>query len=146
MAWYVYVAYFFGGAFLGNFVPHFVNGVSGRKFPSPFGKPPGKGVILALVQRFVGALQPAHCLFFDFQGRGFRYPAVGPSGSGRAWDLVDRNSIGDRFWPGESKIGRRWFWGCPGRGLGPETGRPALKIIPVFLSSQEPLATRRIGA
>jgi hypothetical protein len=44
MAWYVYVAYFFGGAFLGNFVPHFVNGVSGRKFPSPFSKPPGKGL------------------------------------------------------------------------------------------------------
>lgn len=44
MAWYVYAAYFFGGAFLGNFVPHFVNGVSGRKFPSPFGKPPGKGL------------------------------------------------------------------------------------------------------
>jgi len=42
MDWYIYIAYFFGGAFLGNFVPHFVSGVSGRKFPSPFSKPPGK--------------------------------------------------------------------------------------------------------
>ncbi len=49
MAWYVYVAYFFGGAFLGNFVPHFVSGVSGRKFPSPFSKPPGKGLSSPLV-------------------------------------------------------------------------------------------------
>ena len=27
--WYHYVAYFWGGAFLANFVPHFVNGISG---------------------------------------------------------------------------------------------------------------------
>jgi hypothetical protein len=38
-----YVAYFFGGAFLVNAVPHFVNGVSGRSFPTPFASPPGKG-------------------------------------------------------------------------------------------------------
>jgi hypothetical protein len=49
MEWYVYLAYFFGGAFLGNFAPHFVNGVSGRKFPSPFAKPPGKGLSSPLV-------------------------------------------------------------------------------------------------
>jgi hypothetical protein len=49
MAWYIYVAYFFGGAFLGNFVPHFVNGVSGRKFPTPFAKPPGRGLSSPLV-------------------------------------------------------------------------------------------------
>jgi hypothetical protein len=44
MPWYHYVAYFFGGAFLANFVPHFVNGISGRKFQSPFASPPGKGL------------------------------------------------------------------------------------------------------
>lgn len=43
MLWYVYVAYFFGGAFLANAVPHFVNGVSGRRFPTPFASPPGRG-------------------------------------------------------------------------------------------------------
>ena len=56
MAWYVYVAYFFGGAFLGNFVPHFVNGVSGRKFPSPFSKPPGKGLSSPLINVLWGLL------------------------------------------------------------------------------------------
>lgn len=38
------VAYFFGGAFLVNAIPHFVSGVLGRPFPSPFAKPPGKGL------------------------------------------------------------------------------------------------------
>jgi hypothetical protein len=36
MPWYAYVAYFFGGVFLVNAVPHFVSGVCGRRFPSPF--------------------------------------------------------------------------------------------------------------
>jgi len=43
MRWYFYVSYFFGGVFLVNAVPHFVNGVSGRSFPTPFASPPGKG-------------------------------------------------------------------------------------------------------
>jgi hypothetical protein len=41
---YHYIAYFFGGAFLANFVPHFVNGVSGSAFQSPFASPPGEGL------------------------------------------------------------------------------------------------------
>lgn len=44
MPWYDYVAWFFGGAFLVNSVPHFTNGVSGRPFPTPFAKPPGRGL------------------------------------------------------------------------------------------------------
>lgn len=43
MEWYVYLARFFAGAFLANAVPHFVSGVQGRRFPSPFASPPGKG-------------------------------------------------------------------------------------------------------
>lgn len=43
MAWYVYVARFLAGAFLANAVPHFVSGVQGRRFPSPFASPPGRG-------------------------------------------------------------------------------------------------------
>jgi hypothetical protein len=44
MQWYDYLAYFFGGAFLANTLPHLINGVSGRPFQSPFAKPPGKGL------------------------------------------------------------------------------------------------------
>lgn len=44
MHWYYYLAYFFGGAFLANAMPHIGNGISGRPFQSPFAKPPGKGL------------------------------------------------------------------------------------------------------
>jgi hypothetical protein len=44
MQWYHYVSGFWAGAFLANFVPHFVKGVSGDPFPTPFAKPPGKGL------------------------------------------------------------------------------------------------------
>jgi hypothetical protein len=44
MPWRDVAAFFFGGALLANFVPHFVSGVSGRSFPSPFGRPPFRGL------------------------------------------------------------------------------------------------------
>jgi len=44
MEWYNYLAAFFSGAFLANCIPHFIHGVSGDKFPTPFAKPPGKGL------------------------------------------------------------------------------------------------------
>lgn len=49
MAWYVYLAYFVAGLFLSNGVPHFVNGISGRKFRSPFASPPTVGESSAVV-------------------------------------------------------------------------------------------------
>ncbi|HEX3659944.1 MAG TPA: hypothetical protein VHU89_00835 [Acidobacteriaceae bacterium] len=44
MTWSYLVSYFFGGAFLANAVPHFVSGMMGRAFQSPFAKPPGEGL------------------------------------------------------------------------------------------------------
>jgi len=49
MEWQHYIAAFFSGAFLANVVPHFVHGISGNKFPTPFAKPPGKGLSSPLV-------------------------------------------------------------------------------------------------
>ena len=43
MDWYAYLAYFFAGVFLANGVPHFIHGVSGKKFQSPFASPLGVG-------------------------------------------------------------------------------------------------------
>ena len=43
MEWYVYLAYFFAGVFLANGVPHFVSGIAGKRFQSPFASPPGVG-------------------------------------------------------------------------------------------------------
>jgi hypothetical protein len=63
MEWYNYLAAFFSGAFLANVVPHFVKGICGDKFPTPFAKPPGKGlssptvnVVWALFNMIVGYL------------------------------------------------------------------------------------------
>jgi hypothetical protein len=47
--WIHYVSYFLGGAFLTNAVPHFVSGVMGRPFQSPFAKPPGQGLSSATI-------------------------------------------------------------------------------------------------
>jgi hypothetical protein len=44
MQWFDLLSYFFGGAFLANAVPHFVAGVMGEPFQSPFASPPGQGL------------------------------------------------------------------------------------------------------
>jgi thiol:disulfide interchange protein len=44
MNWLHLVSYFFGGMFLANAVPHFVSGIVGSPFQTPFAKPPGKGL------------------------------------------------------------------------------------------------------
>jgi hypothetical protein len=44
MEWMHYLSWFFGGAFLTNTLPHFVSGLMGRPFQSPFAKPPGEGL------------------------------------------------------------------------------------------------------
>src|SRR5271156_690696 len=38
------LSYFFGGIFLANAIPHFVSGMMGRPFQSPFAQPPGQGL------------------------------------------------------------------------------------------------------
>ena len=49
MKWHHYIAAFFAGVFLTNVVPHFVNGISGNPFPTPFANPPGKGLSSPLI-------------------------------------------------------------------------------------------------
>ncbi|HTA27990.1 MAG TPA: hypothetical protein VK809_09380 [Bacteroidia bacterium] len=39
-----YIAALFAGFFLANVVPHFIHGISGDPFPTPFASPPGKGL------------------------------------------------------------------------------------------------------
>ena len=63
MNWYTAIACFFAGMFLANVVPHFVHGVSGDPFPTPFSHPPGKGlssptvnVLWALFNLIIGYL------------------------------------------------------------------------------------------
>ncbi|MCU1278348.1 MAG: hypothetical protein JWM53_1894 [bacterium] len=85
MRWYHYVAYFFGGAFLANFIPHFVNGVSGNPLQSPFASPPGEGLSSSTVNVAWGILNlvVAYLLLvrvgkFDLR----RWPHVGAFAAG----------------------------------------------------------------
>jgi len=56
MRWYHYLSYFFGGVFLINAIPHFVSGVMGHPFQTPFASPPGEGLSSALVNVLWGTL------------------------------------------------------------------------------------------
>jgi hypothetical protein len=56
MDWAHDASYFFAGAFLTNAIPHFVSGVMGRPFQSPFAKPPGKGLSSSTVNVVWGFL------------------------------------------------------------------------------------------
>ena len=57
--WYHFVAYFFGGAFLANTIPHLVNGISGLPFQSPFASPPGQGLSSSTVNVLWGTFNLA---------------------------------------------------------------------------------------
>ena len=49
MAWIALLSWFFAGAFFANALPHFLSGVMGRSFQSPFAKPPGEGLSSSVV-------------------------------------------------------------------------------------------------
>ncbi|MBV9564461.1 MAG: hypothetical protein JOY90_29065 [Bradyrhizobium sp.] len=49
MNWLDLVAYFFGGAFLTNAIPHVVAGMMGEPFQTPFAKPRGEGLSTSTV-------------------------------------------------------------------------------------------------
>ena len=50
-----YLVCFFGGALLVNALPHLINGISGRAFPTPFARPRGRGESSALLNVIWGA-------------------------------------------------------------------------------------------
>ncbi len=64
MRWYHYVSYFFGGAFLANAVPHFVSGITGHPFQSPFASPPGVGLSSSTVNVLWGSFNLAVAYWF----------------------------------------------------------------------------------
>jgi len=86
MRWNHAVAYFFGGAFLANFIPHFVNGISGQAFQSPFSHPPGEGLSSSLVNVLWGFTNLIVAYFLlvrvgGFDLRNWRHALVAGAGS-----------------------------------------------------------------
>jgi hypothetical protein len=59
MPWLTLLSYLWGGAFLANAIPHFVSGMMGRPFQSPFAKPAGQGLSSSTVNVLWGFLNIA---------------------------------------------------------------------------------------
>jgi hypothetical protein len=72
MPWYFYLLQFVAGLFLANGVPHFVQGVSGNPFQSPFATPPGAGESSPLLNALWGYVNLAigATLLWFFRPRG----------------------------------------------------------------------------
>ena len=77
MPWYLYLAHFFGGAFLANAVPHLVNGISGRPFPSPFASPPGQGDSSPVINVAWSAVNAGIAYLLLFQAGRFTFDSRG---------------------------------------------------------------------
>jgi len=89
MPWHDVVVYFLGGVFLANFVPHFVAGVSGRSFHSPFATPPFRGLSSPAVNVLWGLfnLAVAYALLLlvgSFELRRVAHVAISAAGFGLA--------------------------------------------------------------
>ena len=72
LPWYVYVLQFVSGLLIANGVPHFVQGVSGHWFQTPFASPPGVGEsspVVNVLWRFVN-LAVSFALLFAFAPKG----------------------------------------------------------------------------
>jgi hypothetical protein len=81
MLWLQFSAYFLAGAFFANFFPHFVSGVLGRTFPTPFATPPFRGRSSSRVNVLYGLCQLAisYALLWhvgDFEPRSALHPGA----------------------------------------------------------------------
>ena len=97
MLWLHFAVWFFGGVFFANFVPHFVSGVLGRTFPTPFASPPFRGLSSSRVNVLygLGNLAVAYALLSrvgDFEPRSVLH--AGAFGLGlAAWSLMITGSL-----------------------------------------------------
>lgn len=102
MTWLHLPAYFFAGVFFANFVPHFVSGVQGRTFPTPFASPPFRGPSPPRVNVWYGLcnLAIAYALLSgvgDFEPRSALH--AGAVGLGlAAWSLLITRSLARIKW------------------------------------------------
>jgi hypothetical protein len=103
MRWYHDLAYFLGGMFLVNAIPHFVSGVMGHPFQSPFATPPGEGLSPAWVNTLWGSANLVFAYLLlgrvgNFELRRWRHILVAGAG-GFAMALMLSRTFG-RFYGG----------------------------------------------
>ncbi len=72
LPWYIYLLQFVSGLLLANGVPHFVQGISGHPFQTPFASPRGVGESSPVVNVLWGFLNLAagFALLFAFSPKG----------------------------------------------------------------------------
>src|ERR1700689_3850221 len=84
--WYIFLLQFVAGLFLANGVPHFVQGISGQGFQTPFASPPGVGESSPIVNVLWGSVNLAvgFGLLFAFAPKGAEcHPRMGVRRPGR---------------------------------------------------------------
>ena len=109
MSWMHDPAYFLGGAFLANAVPHYVSGVLGRPFQTPFAKPPGGGLSSSTVNVLWGFanLVAAYFLVVRVGAFDFRAPdQIASLGLGVLLMGLFAARVFGRFHGGNSPLGR----------------------------------------
>ena len=87
MPWYFFCLQFVSGLLLANGVPHFVHGISGKRFQTPFAKPPGVGESAPMVNVLWGFAN----LATGFALLWFFVPSE--SSSGFSWVLVGLGAL-----------------------------------------------------
>jgi hypothetical protein len=79
--WNHYLSYFFGGVFLTNAIPHFVSGVMGRPFQSPFATPRGEGLSSSTVNVAWGFANLVVSYFLICRVGDFDFNSAGDAGA-----------------------------------------------------------------
>ena len=67
--WFHYLSAFFAGVFFVNMIPHYINGMMGKEFPSPFGEPAGIGLSHPIVNVTWGIINVLISLSFIYFGK-----------------------------------------------------------------------------
>ena len=117
MHWYLYVAYFFAGAFFAKAVPHYVSGICGRSFPTPFASPPGRRLSSPMLNVFWGTFNAVVGYFLvchvgEFHIRRLSDVLVSGAGS-QLMEVMLARAFGRRFSGNQQRsIGVTSWQGC----------------------------------
>ena len=87
----LWVACFFGGVFLANFFPHFIAGMSGVRFYTPFATPPFRGLSSPVVNMIYALFNLAMAYALLVVVGSLEHVAVSAAGFGLASIFIARS-------------------------------------------------------